>query len=70
VSCNVLTPKKKKKKKKMVRSMAKDRIIFCNGELISEIQPEISENDVAGDSDWSRTIRSTTFVLSHVFRGA
>lgn len=62
----VLTPE-------MVRSMAKDRIIFAMANPIPEIQPELVTNDVAviatGRSDYPNQINNV-LAFPGVFRGA
>lgn len=62
----VLTPE-------MVRSMAKDAIVFAMANPIPEIQPELVKNDVAviatGRSDYSNQINNV-LAFPGVFRGA
>jgi len=57
----VLTPE-------MVRSMAKDRIIFAMANPIPEIQPELVKNDVAviatGRSDYPNQINNVLAFLA------
>jgi malate dehydrogenase (oxaloacetate-decarboxylating) len=62
----VLTPE-------MVRSMAKDRIVFAMANPIPEIQPELVEDDVAvmatGRSDYPNQINNV-LAFPGIFRGA
>jgi malate dehydrogenase (oxaloacetate-decarboxylating) len=63
---NVVTPA-------MVRSMAKDPIVFAMANPIPEIQPELIENDVAvmatGRSDYANQVNNV-LAFPGVFRGA